>query len=152
MSKKRDIHGNKLHVNKPCGCGSNKKYKKCCLHADWPEWRDGPKPPPPEPKTPEQEAAKAREMRRRMMRLQSMASVLVPPGLDMMQPSPLPKPKPKPNPDKGKFGGACNREACQAYPASHYNKSTRKYYCGDCAMRINRDNGETICTPGEHRG
>jgi hypothetical protein len=40
-------------------------------------------------------------------------------------------------PDKGKPGGSCNRVACQASGAVYYNRSTRRYYCPECAARIN---------------
>lgn len=39
-------------------------------------------------------------------------------------------------PNKGKEGGACNRERCQAEPALSFNHGTSKWYCGDCARDI----------------
>lgn len=43
-------------------------------------------------------------------------------------------------PKKGDLGGECNREACSNKPAAFFNKSTLKYYCGVCAVLINREN------------
>lgn len=160
MRRNRDMHGNKLHPNKPCGCGSGKKYKKCCRHADWPEWRDGPKPQPPEPKTPEQQEAEAREAERRIRRVRSMARVMAA-GMEADHMPRLSKPKKKwESPVKGKFNGACNRTECQQHPATWYNHSTRRYYCHRCAVKINEHDperqhalyGHDLCTPGEHRG
>ena len=45
-----------------------------------------------------------------------------------------------PRPDaklKGIQGGNCNRTACQLPGANWYNKSTRAYYCPQCAKDIN---------------
>lgn len=39
--------------------------------------------------------------------------------------------------DKGRKNGSCNRRACQKSGAVWFNKSTRAYYCGDCAHQIN---------------
>lgn len=39
--------------------------------------------------------------------------------------------------DKGLKNGSCNREACQAPGANHFNRSTRLYYCAACAEKIN---------------
>jgi len=41
---------------------------------------------------------------------------------------------------KGEFGQECNRRVCQNKPAIWFNLSTRKYYCPDCAERINFEN------------
>lgn len=45
--------------------------------------------------------------------------------------------------DKGTWGGTCNRTRC---PGEHlafwYNRSTRAYYCEDCARMINSMNPE----------
>lgn len=35
LPKQPSATSNKLGRNKPCPCGSNKKYKKCCLNAKW---------------------------------------------------------------------------------------------------------------------
>lgn len=40
-------------------------------------------------------------------------------------------------PDKGLKNGSCNRTACQRPNAIYFNKSTRAYYCEDCAREIN---------------
>lgn len=42
-------------------------------------------------------------------------------------------------PTKGKEGGACNRQRCQAEPALHYNHGSYAWYCGDCARDIGGD-------------
>jgi len=39
--------------------------------------------------------------------------------------------------DKGFKNGSCNRTACQAPGASFFNRSTKMYYCADCAGAIN---------------
>lgn len=45
--------------------------------------------------------------------------------------------------NKGTWGGTCNRTACKSEEhARWYNRSTRKYYCEDCARLINRMNPE----------
>jgi hypothetical protein len=50
---------------------------------------------------------------------------------------------------KGELNGLCNRTACQKPGASWYNSSTRAYYCGDCAEKINHysknDHGVILC-------
>jgi len=38
---------------------------------------------------------------------------------------------------KGIKGGNCNRTACQKPGARYFNKSTRAYYCRECAEAIN---------------
>jgi len=56
-------------------------------------------------------------------------------------------------PDKGRFGGTCNREACQAPWARWYNVGSsgavKKFYCGRCAALINtgtiKHDGIIIC-------
>jgi hypothetical protein len=51
--------------------------------------------------------------------------------------------------DKGLLNGACNRSACLARPATHFNNSTRAHYCADCAYQINKwavPRGTKICT------
>lgn len=45
------------------------------------------------------------------------------------------------HPDKGKKGGRCNVTACQQPGAWYFNKSTRAYYCQDCAREINWPGG-----------
>ena len=47
-------------------------------------------------------------------------------------------PAPAHKPDKGKKGGSCNREACQAPHAVWFNSGTRAFYCARCAHLINR--------------
>jgi len=42
-------------------------------------------------------------------------------------------------PNKGLEGGACNRQWCQAEPASWYNHGSHKWYCDDCARDISGD-------------
>jgi hypothetical protein len=39
-------------------------------------------------------------------------------------------------PNKGKEGGACNRERCQAEPANFYNHGSYAWYCETCATDI----------------
>ena len=43
-------------------------------------------------------------------------------------------------PDKGKRGGSCNREACQAPGAFWRHRQTGAYYCQPCAFKINDAN------------
>jgi len=58
--------------------------------------------------------------------------------------------------EKGEYLGKCNRSACLAIPATHYNYSTQKYYCAACASIINDMNrrdalrmfGHDLCLPG----
>lgn len=40
-------------------------------------------------------------------------------------------------PGKGEKDGRCNRTVCQQLGAFYLNKSTKKYYCMECARRIN---------------
>jgi hypothetical protein len=42
--------------------------------------------------------------------------------------------------DKGLKNGSCNVTACQEPGAIYFNKSTRAYYCQDCAKEINKYN------------
>lgn len=42
--------------------------------------------------------------------------------------------------DKGLLNGSCNRSACLAPGATWFNHSTRRYYCRNCAMMLNRAN------------
>lgn len=42
-------------------------------------------------------------------------------------------------PNKGKEGGACNRQSCQAEPALFWNHGSHSWYCGDCARDIGED-------------
>jgi hypothetical protein len=42
-------------------------------------------------------------------------------------------------PNKGREGGACNRQRCQAEPALWYNHGSRAWYCDDCARDIGQD-------------
>lgn len=59
---------------------------------------------------------------------------------------------------KGQYKGNCNRTACQKPNAIWYNHSTRKYYCEECAITLNRYNrqdamemfGHDLCTHGEN--
>lgn len=44
------------------------------------------------------------------------------------------------NCSKGEYGQGCNRTACSKGDAFYYNKSTKKFYCVDCAHLINRMN------------
>lgn len=55
--------------------------------------------------------------------------------------------------EKGEFNGECNRTACNNNPANFFNHSTKKYYCGSCALKINeyhadamRLYGHDLCT------
>lgn len=41
--------------------------------------------------------------------------------------------------NKGHEGGACNRQRCQAEPASFYNHGSYSWYCADCARDIGQD-------------
>lgn len=44
---------------------------------------------------------------------------------------------------KGQKNGICNRSACMSSVLEEvifYNKGTRKYYCGNCALLINNAN------------
>ena len=65
---------------------------------------------------------------------------------------------PKPiSPDKGKKGKNCNVTACQLKDSAfYYNRSTRAYYCQECAEEINEVNGQEICVKvsevGENHG
>ena len=45
----------------------------------------------------------------------------------------------KHKPNKGKEGGACNRERCQAEPANWYNHGSYAWYCEDCRVSIEFD-------------
>lgn len=42
-------------------------------------------------------------------------------------------------PNKGKEGGACNRQRCQAEPARWYNHGSHSWYCDDCRRDIGFD-------------
>lgn len=42
-------------------------------------------------------------------------------------------------PNKGREGGACNRQRCQAEPANWYNHGSLSWYCSDCARDIGKD-------------
>jgi hypothetical protein len=42
-------------------------------------------------------------------------------------------------PNKGKEGGACNRERCQAEPANWYNHGSHAWYCRACRCDIEFD-------------
>lgn len=50
-------------------------------------------------------------------------------------------------PNKGKEGGACNRERCQAEPADWYNHGSYAWYCSDCARGIGQDVVNARCWP-----
>lgn len=42
--------------------------------------------------------------------------------------------------DKGELNGSCNITACQKpNSATWFNHSTQKYYCEECAYRLNND-------------
>jgi hypothetical protein len=55
---------------------------------------------------------------------------------------------------KGDLNDECNRTVCHRSPANWYNHSTRKHYCHECALIINRENerdamrlyGHALCT------
>jgi len=40
-------------------------------------------------------------------------------------------------PLRGEYGGRCNNALCDCTGADWYNKGSGKYYCDDCARRIN---------------
>jgi hypothetical protein len=40
-------------------------------------------------------------------------------------------------PLRGEYGGRCNNALCNCTGADWYNKGSGKYYCDDCARRIN---------------
>lgn len=44
------------------------------------------------------------------------------------------------NRTKGIHGHECNRTVCRNAPATYYNQSTKKYYCAECATKINNLN------------
>ena len=59
---------------------------------------------------------------------------------------------------KGEFSEECNITSCQKPKSAYYfNHSTRKYYCEECAKRLNNDPynkkdserlfGHDLCTP-----
>lgn len=41
----------------------------------------------------------------------------------------------------------CKRTVCRSRVPTHWNWSTRCYYCTDCAEKINDANGEVVCLP-----
>jgi len=45
---------------------------------------------------------------------------------------------------KGKKGGRCNVTACQQPGAWYFNKSTRAYYCQECANEVNYFGGRSL--------
>jgi hypothetical protein len=55
---------------------------------------------------------------------------------------------------KGDLNDECNRTVCHRSPANWYNHSTRKHYCHECALILNRENerdamrlfGHALCT------
>jgi hypothetical protein len=55
---------------------------------------------------------------------------------------------------KGDLNDECNRTVCHRSPANWYNHSTRKHYCYECALILNRENerdamrlfGHALCT------
>jgi hypothetical protein len=59
---------------------------------------------------------------------------------------------------KGDYKEQCNRTACSNNNAQHYNFSTTKYYCRECAEIINQMNGHAafaiyghdLCIKGKH--
>jgi len=50
----------------------------------------------------------------------------------------LPKDAPH-KPNKGHEGGACNRQSCQAEPATWFNHGSNAWYCEDCRNDIEFD-------------
>lgn len=42
-------------------------------------------------------------------------------------------------PTKGREGGACNRQRCQAEPANWFNHGSDAWYCDDCRREIQFD-------------
>jgi len=50
-------------------------------------------------------------------------------------------------PNKGKEGGACNRQRCQAEPAVFWNHGSHSWYCADCARQIGTDPVNARCWP-----
>lgn len=42
-------------------------------------------------------------------------------------------------PNKGREGGACNRQSCQAEPALWFNHGSHSWYCADCRIAIQFD-------------
>lgn len=42
-----------------------------------------------------------------------------------------------PVPPKGERDGTCNRTVCSTAPATAYNRGTNRWYCLECAFRIN---------------
>ena len=42
-------------------------------------------------------------------------------------------------PNKGQKGGECNITTCNTPDAQWYNHSTQKFYCDNCAYRLNND-------------
>jgi hypothetical protein len=42
-------------------------------------------------------------------------------------------------PNKGREGGACNRERCQSEPANWWNHGSHSWYCDDCRIAIQFD-------------
>ena len=49
---------------------------------------------------------------------------------------------------KGVWQGNCNITSCQKPGAVWWNIYMRKYYCTDCATKINYRPDEIICVPG----
>ena len=49
------------------------------------------------------------------------------------------------NSDKGKKGCICNVTSCNNKGAIYFNKSTKKYYCKECADEINWPGGWDDC-------
>lgn len=51
------------------------------------------------------------------------------------------------DPKKGDWTGECNRTVCKNKPATWVHKDTKKYYCGSCARKINKEhNGPPLVT------
>jgi hypothetical protein len=42
-------------------------------------------------------------------------------------------------PNKGKRGGACNRQLCQDEPANWFNRGSLSWYCTGCAWTLSTD-------------
>lgn len=49
--------------------------------------------------------------------------------------------------NKGHEGGACNRQSCQAEPASWYNHGSLSWYCDSCSRDIGSDVVNARCWP-----
>jgi len=50
---------------------------------------------------------------------------------------------------KGVEGGNCNRTACQGPNAVWYNRSTKKFYCRNCALTIQQEENNFAARSGQ---